>query len=376
MREEGAKEWKDAVQQSWAREAAAFQALVEDVDGATEAFDADAWWKRWQQHLERVFQRAACVIQTAGFRLQKAGRPQRYKGDAPKFRKIQHHARKVYGDEEIFQIRRMRKLGERLREWERQMARGVPEQQLSNLRSKIVGSSFYYPGIRAVDVAERLRALQEHDKQRRLQSWKQKYAGLNAFKWMKDYKMAMHKNVVDDEVPEGEDEATVTQTSYEVLVGLRQFWERIWDRTEITDDQLEALQRTWGPALQQKDLPLPDGETWLRYMYKQRGKSAGVDGWRAEELVVTFGSLELAGYSSCFLGSTRGSSTRLGVYSSSAHCQAQQGGGFGLSYECSQTGVHHDGVVSGLGVGNHDVSRRQGVATRCFTSRASGRKGQ
>ena len=101
-----------------------------------------------------------------------------------------------------------------------------------------------------------------------------------------DYKMAMHHNVVDDEVPEGEDEATLTQTSYEVLAGLRYFWERIWDRTEITDDQLEALQRTWGPGFQQRDLPLPDGETWLRYMYKQRGKSAGVDGWRAEELVV------------------------------------------------------------------------------------------
>ena len=57
------------------------------------------------------------------------------------FRRKQHHTRKVYGDEETFQIRRMRKLGERLREWERQMARGVPEQQLSNLRSKIVGSS-------------------------------------------------------------------------------------------------------------------------------------------------------------------------------------------------------------------------------------------
>ena len=61
---------------------------------------------------------------------------------------------------------------------------------------------------------------------------------------------------------------------------------RIWDRTEIADDHLEALQRTWGPGLQQRDLPLPDGETWLRYMYRQRGKSAGVDGWRAEELVV------------------------------------------------------------------------------------------
>ena len=176
--EEGAKERKETEQQSWAREAAAFQGPVDDVlNVATEVFDTYGWWKLWQQRLERVFQRAACVLQMSVFCLQKAGRPQRYKGEAPKFRKKQHHTRKVYGDEEIFQ-------------------------QLSNLRSKIVGSSFYYPGIRAADVGERLRALQEHDKQRCLQSWKQKYTGRNAFKWMKDYKMAMRNNVVDDAVPD------------------------------------------------------------------------------------------------------------------------------------------------------------------------------
>ena len=88
----------------------------------------------------------------------------------------------------------------------------------------------------------------------------------------------------------------------------------------------------------------------------------------------TLGSLEYAGYCSGIHGTSRCSSAGLGVYSSSAHCQAQQGGSFGLSHECSQASVHHDGVVSGLGVGNHDISGRQGLATRCFTSEQVGGK--
>ena len=42
----------------------------------------------------------------------------------------------------------------------------------------------------------------------------------NPLKWMKDSNMAMRNNVVDDAVPDGEDEATVTQTAHEVLAGL------------------------------------------------------------------------------------------------------------------------------------------------------------